>query len=133
MEMNRRNLLTGAAAAATLPLLGGQVFAADKPHGDVPKDAIILTAQVKAAQGKEDDVKELLASLVELTRKEEGCIHYILHQEVDDKTRFMFYEVWTNRDALKQHGQQPHMKALGPKLKGLTEKGDGVTFYELVK
>ncbi len=133
MEITRRNLLAGSAAAAAWPLLGGQALADDKkPHGEMPKDAVILIARVKAKAGKEDAVKEALGSLVGPTRKEEGCIHYILHQDKGDKTNFMFYEVWASGDALKQHGQTPHMKALGAKLRGLTDKGGGVTFYELV-
>lgn len=133
MKINRRSILTGGAAVATLPFLGGPVLAADDPHGDVPTNAVILTAQVKAKAGEEDKVKEALSSMVEPTQKEEGCIHYILHQEAKDKTRFMFYEVWASREALTQHGKTPHMKTLGPKLKGLTEKGGVVTFYQLVK
>ena len=144
MAINRRNLLAGGAAAAAWPLLQNSCFADDKddhdhddddkkPHGKPPKDAVILVARVKAKEGKEDAVKKALGSMVEPTRKEEGCIHYILHQEKGDKTNFMFYEVWASGDALKQHGQTPHMKALGPKLAGLTDRGGGVAFYELVE
>ena len=134
MEINRRHLLAGGAAAAAGSLLGNPVLADDeKPHGELPEDAVILIARVVAKQGDEEVVREALASLVEPTRKEEGCIHYILHQAKDDKRKFMFYEVWTSRDALKKHGQTPHMKALGPKLKGHTDKGGGVTFYDLVE
>ncbi len=132
MDINRRNLLAGG-AAATLPLLGGQIFAAETPHRELAEDAVVLTAQVKAKPDQVDQVKEALTSMVEPTRKEEGCVHYFLHQAKDDQTKFMFYEVWASRDALKQHGQTPHMKALGPKLKGRVDKGGGVTFYELIK
>ena len=132
MKVNRRTLLAGG-AAATLPLLGGHALAAETPDDALPKDAVILTARVKAKEGEEDNVKEALTSMVAPTRKEEGCIHYILHQAADDETMFMFYEVWASRDALKKHGQTPHMKSLGPSLKGLTDKGGGVTFYKLVE
>ncbi len=134
MEINRRHLLAGSAAAAAWPLLAGEAVADDdKPHAEMPEDAVILVARVKAKEGKEDAVKEALGSMVAPTRKEEGCIHYILHQDVRDQTQFMFYEVWASGEALKQHGQTPHMKALGPKLAGLTDKGGGVTFYKLVE
>ena len=133
MELNRRNLLAGGAAAAAWPLLGSTAFAADVSDDAIPEDAIILTARVKARAGEEEKVKKALAVMVGPTRKEGGCIHYILQQAADDKTLFMFYEVWASRDALKKHGQTPHMKALGPSLKGLTAAGGGVTFFELVK
>ena len=133
MEINRRNLLAGSAAAAAFPFLGGQLMAHDNAHAEFPKDAVILTAQLKAKEGEVDNVKEALAAMVGPTQKEEGCIHYILHQDVKDETKFMFYEVWANEEAVKQHGQTPHMKAMGPKLKGRTDKGGGVTFYKVAK
>ena len=74
-----------------------------------------------------------LHQLVEPTRKEPGCLAYNLHQSKADKTQFMFYEQWASKEALDAHGKMPYMKALGGKLKGHTEKGGGVTFYELLK
>ncbi len=133
MKISRRHLLASGAAAAAMPLLAGQAFAEDTPKKKIPKDAIILTAMVKAKAGKEDEVKKVLGALVKETRQEEGCIYYILHQAAKDKTEFMFYEVWADRDAINKHGQTPHMKALDPSLQGLTDKGGGVVFYELVE
>ncbi len=133
MELNRRNLLAGGAAAAAFPLLGSAVSAADNSDGEIPKDAVCLIARVKAKAGEEEKVKKALSTMLAPTRKEEGCIHYILHQTADDKTLFMFYEVWTTRDTLKKHVQTPHMKAMIASLKGLTDDGGGVTFYELVE
>ncbi len=133
MEINRRNMLAGSAAVATVPFLGGQLMAQDKAHAEFPKDAVILTARIKAKEGEVGAVREALLSLVAPTRKEEGCIHYILHQDAKDKTMFMFYEVWKNEAAFKEHGQTPHLQGLGAKLKGRTDKGGGVTFYKVVE
>jgi len=133
MEINRRNLLAGSAAVAAFPFLGGPLMAEDKAHAEFPKDAVILTARVKAKETEVDKVKEALKSLVAPTHEEEGCIHYILHQDTKDETMFMFYEVWANEEAFKLHGQTPHLKGLGPKLAGLTEAGGGVTFYKVVE
>lgn len=133
MKINRRHLLAGGTAVAAWPVLAGHGLAQEKPDAELPKDAVILCARVKAKAGEEDAVKEALRSMVAPTRKEKGCIHYILHQAAGDKTSFMFYEVWASREALKQHGRTPHMRAMGGKLKGRTDKGGGVTFYELVE
>ena len=100
---------------------------------EMPKEATILTAMVRAKPGQEEAVKEVLMALVEPTRKETGCLCYNLHQSKSDKTQFMFYEQWASKEALDAHGKTPHMKALGGKLKDKTEKGGGVTFYELLK
>ena len=106
-------------------------------HGEgkaeVPKDAEVLTAMVKAKPGQEDAVKEALLSLVEPTRKEPGCLCYNLHQSKADPTQFMFYEQWASKADLAAHRKTPHMMALGGKLKDKTDKGGGAVFYELLK
>jgi quinol monooxygenase YgiN len=132
MEISRRTLLAGSAALAALPTLTGEAMAEGVAKSEMPKEGILLTAMIKAKGGQEEAVKEVLLSLVEPTRKEPGCLCYNLHQSKSDKTQFMFYEQWASKAALDAHGQTPHMKALGEKLKGRTEKG-GVTFYELLR
>jgi quinol monooxygenase YgiN len=133
MEINRRTLLAGGAALAAVPCLAADALAEGVAKSDIPKEGIILTAAVKAKPGQEEAVKEVLMALVEPTRKEPGCLCYNLHQSKSDKTQFMFYEQWASKEAIDAHGKTPHMKALGGKLKDKTEKGGGVTFYELLK
>jgi quinol monooxygenase YgiN len=123
MNLNRRNLLTGGVALAGLSCLSGETRADGVAEPKVPDDAIILTAMVKAKAGQEDVVKEALVSLVKATRQEPGCLCYNLHQSKSDPTNFMFYEQWANKDATDAHGKTPHMKAIGGKLKGKTDKG----------
>lgn len=133
MEINRRTLLASGAGVAALSCLAGETLAEGVATSKMPKEGIILTAMVKAKPGEEDAVKEILVALVEPTRKEPGCLAYNLHQSKSDKPQFMFYEQWASKEALDAHGQMPYMKALGGKLKGHTDKGGGVTFYELLK
>jgi quinol monooxygenase YgiN len=45
----------------------------------------------------------------------------------------MFYEQWASKGDLDAHGKTPHMKALGAKLKGKTDKGGGAVVYELLE
>ena len=132
MEINRRTLLAGGAAAAALPLVAGAALAQGVAKSEMPKEGVILVAMVKAKPGQEEAVKEVLESLVEPTRKESGCLCYNLHQARDDKTQFMFYEQWASKEALDTHSKTPHLKALGEKLKDRVEKGRA-TFYELLR
>jgi len=99
---------------------------------DVPDNAIILTAIVKAKPDEVEAVKEALMTMVEPTRQELGCLCYNLHQSKSDPTQFMFYEQWASKEAFDAHGKTPHMKALGGKLKGKTDKGGGATFFDLL-
>jgi quinol monooxygenase YgiN len=132
MKINRRTLLANGTVLAGVSYLGGRT-SLHAAGSAVPADAIILTAMVKAKAGQEDAVKEALMSLVEPTRQEPGCLVYNLHQSKSDPTQFMFYEQWANQEAFDAHGKQPHMKAAFAKLKGKTDKGGGVAFYELLE
>jgi quinol monooxygenase YgiN len=132
MDINRRTLLASGTALAGLSVLNREATAQGAGDAEVPKDAVILTAMVKAKPGQEDVVKQALLSLVDPTRKEPGCLCYNLHQSKADPTQFMFYEQWASKEALDAHGKTPHMKALGGKLKDKTDKG-GAVLYELLK
>ena len=74
--------------------------------------SITLIATMKARSGKEELVKEVLLSLISPTRAEKGCVTYILHQDCDDKSLFMFYETWTSKESLDEHLKTPHLKDL---------------------
>ena len=133
MGINRRSLLASGTTLAGLSVLRGETTALGAGHADVPRDAVVLTAMVKAKTGQEDAIKEALLSLVEPTRKEPGCLCYNLHQSKADPTQFMFYEQWASKEDLDSHGKSPHMKALGGKLKDKTDRGGVVVLYELLK
>jgi len=132
MNLNRRNLLAGGAALAGLSCLGSKTRADGVAEPDVPEDAIILTAIVKAKPDEMEAVKAALMTMVEPTRQEPGCLCYNLHQSKSDPTQFLFYEQWASKETFDAHGKTPHMKALGGKLKGKTDKGGGATSYELL-
>ena len=133
MEISRRTLLASGAAWAGFSYWSGETGAEDSANPAVPKDAVILTAMVKAKPGQEEAVKEALLALVQPTRQEPGCLCYNLHQSKSDPAQFMFYEQWASKAALDAHGKTPHMKALGGQLKDKTDKGGGVVVYELLE
>lgn len=70
---------------------------------------ISIVARVKAKSGIEDEVFTTLKSLVEPTRKEQGCISYVLHRSLDDPTLFIFYEQWSSREDIDRHMHAAHI------------------------
>ena len=73
--------------------------------------SLTILAQITAAPGKEDLVRSELEKLVVITRAEEGCEQYDLHQDNENPGLFMFYENWQSRDLWQTHMNAPHLAA----------------------
>lgn len=54
-------------------------------------------------------MKEELLKLIDITRTEEGCINYDLHQDNEDPNLFLFYENWSNRQLWQKHMNNAHL------------------------
>ena len=93
---------------------------------------VTVLALVKAKQGMEEIVGQELFSLVKPTRSEPGCISYNLHQAIDDKSLFMFYENWKSQEDLDKHREMPHLKAFREKADNLLAKPIEVTLFEMI-
>ena len=77
---------------------------------------LVVNVHMQAAAGKEADLKQTLLGLVAPTRIESGCIQYDLHFDPKDAGKFMFYEIWTSREALDRHLESPHLKAFRARM-----------------
>lgn len=44
-----------------------------------------------------------------ITRVEESCIQYDLHQDNENPAHFMFYENWESRELWQTHMNTPHL------------------------
>jgi quinol monooxygenase YgiN len=82
---------------------------------------ITVLATLKAAPGKEDELKSVLTNMVSnVKEKEKGAVlSYSLHQSDSDPTAFTFYETYRDADAFDAHGKTEHMAAMGANLRGL--------------
>jgi quinol monooxygenase YgiN len=69
-----------------------------------------------------EDVKTALLNILEPTRNEAGCLLYELHQDLDDPSIFMFYEIWETVNHWKAHDHQPHIEAFRKIINGLVER-----------
>lgn len=94
---------------------------------------LTVIAVIKAKAGMEEKTRQELLALVAPTRAEDGCIDFDLHQGVDDKSLFMFFENWTSREALDKHMQAPHIRAFGGKAAALLAEPIKATFWGIVK
>ena len=81
--------------------------------------SIRVVAHITARPEKVEDTRELLLSLIEPTRAEQGCVTYELMQNTADPTDFTFVEAWTSDAALDAHLETEHLRraaALGADL-----------------
>ncbi|MEV6975902.1 putative quinol monooxygenase [Kitasatospora sp. NPDC093806] len=57
-----------------------------------------------------DDLRQLLLSFVEPTRREPGCLEYHFHEDHGAPGVFVFYEVWRSEADLEAHLALPHLR-----------------------
>jgi quinol monooxygenase YgiN len=92
---------------------------------------IILRITVNAFPEKQKEVTQTLFSMIEPTKKENGCLSYEAFLDIEDNNVFSLIEGWENREDLKQHlrsdrfGVQLGTKSLlnEPLMKMIVEAG----------
>ncbi len=80
---------------------------------------LIVVAKVVAKKEAVQQLKSELLKLINPTRNEEGCLNYVLHQDIDDPSVFIFYETWESAAFLEKHTQSDHYQAFGKAAAGL--------------
>jgi len=71
---------------------------------------LTIVASIKAKADKIDIVKAELLKLIDITRAEEGCINYDLHQDNENPAHFLFYENRESRELWLLHMGNQHLK-----------------------
>jgi len=70
---------------------------------------LTIVANIVAKEGNIELVKAELLKLIDITRAEEGCINYDLHQDNENPAHFMFYENWQSRELWQIHMGNTHL------------------------
>lgn len=73
-------------------------------------ETIILNVHMQAVPGKGPELLERLTALLQPSRKEPGCIYYLLHTDPEDENKFMFYEGFRDQAALDAHIEAPYFQ-----------------------
>jgi quinol monooxygenase YgiN len=74
--------------------------------------SVRLIAIHLAKNGFGDKLQNILVSVIEPTRKEEGNIAYVLHRSMDNPDELMFDEIWVDNESLEVHLKQPYITAV---------------------
>jgi len=93
---------------------------------------LTVVARIKAKAGMEGKVREELLALVAPTRKESGCLNYDLHQALDDRSLFVFYENWLSKKDLDEHLQMPYLQAFLGKVDQILAQPVEITLWEMI-
>lgn len=71
---------------------------------------LTIVAIIKARADQIDLVKTELEKLIDISRAEEGCINYDLHQDNEEPAHFKLYENWESRELWQVHMNKQHLK-----------------------
>jgi quinol monooxygenase YgiN len=83
---------------------------------------LTIVAKILAKEDKRELVKDELIKLIDITRKEEGCINYELHVDNENQNLFLFYENWTNRELWQKHMNNSHLQDYMSATEGAVEE-----------
>ncbi len=89
---------------------------------------LTIVAKIVAKLDKTELVKTELIKLIAITKKEEGCINYDLHQDNENKNIFLFYENWESRELWQKHMNNTHIAAYAKATEGAV---DTFTLHEM--
>jgi quinol monooxygenase YgiN len=89
---------------------------------DTNRNLLTVIARMRAREGKEQELREALESLIEPTSQEKGYVNYDLHQGIEDPRWFFFYENWDSAEDLDAHLQAPHLVEFAGRLDELIDE-----------
>lgn len=121
----RKVLIAGVAVGAALITGCGKPSPQERPVAH-----LTIVANIHAKPEHREAVQAELEKLVPITRKEEGCLQYDLHQDNEDPAHFMFYETWTSRALWQTHMNAPHLAAYMKATDGMVAE---FTLHEMTK
>lgn len=74
------------------------------------KTNYVTMAVLKAKNGKREKLQEELLKLITPTRREEGCLEYILFEDKNQAGTFYMREAFKNYKAFQEHVATAHFK-----------------------
>lgn len=83
---------------------------------------VVLAVVWVARPGREDEVAHVFRKLEAESRREPGCLMYIVHRHKEQAGHFFIYEQYRDDAALQAHRDAPHFQEYA--VKGLANIAD---------
>jgi quinol monooxygenase YgiN len=125
LTLDRRTLMRSAAIGSAVAAFAANAEAASNGN-------YYVIAELVSKPGQADALRAIMAPFVAGARKEPGCLHYSLLEDLKQPGRFLTFETWANEDALKAHMVTPEIKAAVPKLEPVLAKPFSQIFMSMV-
>jgi quinol monooxygenase YgiN len=91
---------------------------------------IIVTGQVRFADGEIARLTPALRMNIQATRAEPGCARYAYAVDIADPNLLHVVEEWSDEDAVNAHMNMPHMADLMTALGAARIEGISINAYE---
>lgn len=96
------------------------------------KKTLRVITHLEAVSGTEEKSKSLLLELVELSRKEKGCLNYELLQNNFVETEFILVSEWESKAAFLAHLNSDSVETLFREDSDLLVKAPDIRQYQLL-
>jgi quinol monooxygenase YgiN len=96
-----------------------------------PTPRTIVIARVRCRADQRAALLELLTTLQDASRKDDGCVNYGFWQAIEDEHTFIAVEEWRDRDALAAHLRTPHIHEFMAGLPAVVEGTPTIASHEI--
>jgi len=84
---------------------------------------VSVVARIEAKPGKGDELAAAAADMVAAVEAEAGTLVYALSRSPKEPEVFWFFELYTGKEALAEHGQSDAMKAFQARIADIIAPG----------
>ncbi len=93
---------------------------------------IKIVAEFHVLDGKIDEYIKTAKLLEAESQKEDGCVYYVVHQDINNPNVITMLETWESEEAIAAHNESEHIKKYGPILRSLRDPVINIRKYKEV-
>lgn len=93
---------------------------------------VVVMVRLRVKPGRGDEAAKVLADLPGFVASEPGTEVFAAHRAADDPDTFLFYEVYADEDALREHQAGGMVKEFGARLGDALAAAPEITYAALL-